>query len=101
MSAPVWFCSPTVAGKVGGPMHLDLACDSGENIGLIYPAEGGDAVTMARGHLIAAAPEMRAALKDMTDVAEKAIVAAGSDAEYAAIRVASARAAIAIAEEDE
>ena len=49
----------------------------------------------ANARLIAAAPDMLEALKVMTDVAQKAIIASGTDPEFAAIRVADARAAIA------
>ena len=49
----------------------------------------------ANARLIAAAPDMLAELEDMTNVAEKAIIASGTYAEFAAIRVERARAAIA------
>ena len=61
----------------------------------IGSAAYGDDEKSSNAALIAAAPDMLAELEDMTDVAEKAIIASGTDSEFAAIRVERARAAIA------
>ena len=64
----------------------------------IFDSRDGTPEWQANARLIAAAPDLLEALKVMTDVAEKAIIASGTDAKFAAIRVAAARAAIAKAE---
>ena len=97
-------------GHTPGPWKAEQNGDGHATTGLVLAEDPyGVVATVSRrwqdcetqtadARLIAAAPDLLEALKVMTDVAEKAIIASGTDAEFAAIRVAAARAVIAKAE---
>ena len=79
-----------------GPWRIDE-----DGVGIIFEIEGYAVATVApknrtaNARILSAAPDMLVELEDMTNVAEQAIIASGTDAEFAAIRVERARAAIA------
>ena len=69
-----WHCSATQAGRPwSAGLSYDIGADDNENIALVHPAEGGDAVTKARARLIAAAPG-RADIADEMLAAAKAVI---------------------------
>ena len=55
-----WHHSPTLAGNPNGRTHYDIGGDDCSNVCLVYPSEDGDADTLRKASLIAAAPETAA-----------------------------------------
>ena len=53
-----WHHASTLAGNPTGRTHYDIGGDDNSNVALVYPSEDGDADTLRKAHLIAAAQEL-------------------------------------------
>ena len=65
-----WHCAATLAGNPNGRRHYDIGGDDNSNVTLVYPSEDGDEDTLKRARLIAAAPDLLAALREILMIAE-------------------------------
>ena len=62
-----WHYASTLAGNPDGLFrtYYDIGGDDNSNVALVYPSEDGDEDTLRKARLIAASPDLLAALKRM------------------------------------
>ena len=65
-----WHYASTLAGNPNGRTHYDIGGDDCSNVAIVYPSEDGDEDTLRKARLIAAAPDLLAALKNVKRILE-------------------------------